>query len=335
VDYDSGRSAQDIATYAVKKLQQLVNKKLGTSADAKTESTDKKTESADTKPEAETEEIPVNEEDIIVLNDDNFEETVLGNDEVWFVNFHAVWCSHCKRLNPDWAKSATMLKGQVNFVKVDAIYNTRLVAKYDVKSYPTIKIFLPGNETPEDYNGPRDAELLIKEAYKRLDTLGIAPKIPQIVSSQVLNNHCEKDICIIAFLPHIYDSSIAERNRYLEILKVTAKKYRKNPLKYLWAQAGDFLELEKLFGVGFGYPSIAGISLMKNKFALMTSSYINEEIELFSKRLLRGNLPLTEYKDLPSIQTVPLWNENIPAQRENTVTPDEITHQKDGSSEYL
>lgn len=51
------------------------------------------------------------EKDVIVLNQDNFEENVYGDQAAWFVQFYAPWCGHCKTLAPEWAEMATDLKG--------------------------------------------------------------------------------------------------------------------------------------------------------------------------------------------------------------------------------
>ncbi len=56
---------------------------------------------------------PVDEKDIVVLTDDNFDSTVFKDDNMWMVVFFATWCGHCKKLFPELAQVATQLRGQV------------------------------------------------------------------------------------------------------------------------------------------------------------------------------------------------------------------------------
>lgn len=45
---------------------------------------------------------------------------VLDSKDIWFIEFYAPWCGHCKALAPEWDSAAAALNGQVKFGKVDA-----------------------------------------------------------------------------------------------------------------------------------------------------------------------------------------------------------------------
>ena len=63
------------------------------------------------------------DKDVVVLNDDNFDEKVFESDDAWLVEFYASYCGHCKRLEPEWNSVATKLKGtrgDIRIAKVDA-----------------------------------------------------------------------------------------------------------------------------------------------------------------------------------------------------------------------
>lgn len=94
--------------------------------------------------------------DVITLTDSNFEEKVLGSDEMWLVEFFAPWCGHCKNLAPEWAKAATQLKGKVNVAAVDATEHRVLASRFGIQGFPTIKFFNSGKKEwdgAEDYTG--------------------------------------------------------------------------------------------------------------------------------------------------------------------------------------
>ena len=78
---------------------------------------------------------------VVRLTKDNFSKLVLNSDELWFVEFYAPWCGHCKKLEPEWNEVASKLKGQVKVAKVDATQESELAEKFKIKGYPTIKIF--------------------------------------------------------------------------------------------------------------------------------------------------------------------------------------------------
>lgn len=56
---------------------------------------------------------------VIKLTKENFKKKVLDSNELWFVEFYAPWCGHCKTLAPSWEKAARNLKGVVNVGAVD------------------------------------------------------------------------------------------------------------------------------------------------------------------------------------------------------------------------
>jgi protein disulfide-isomerase A6 len=61
-----------------------------------------------------------------VLDASNFDDLVLKSKDIWFVEFYAPWCGHCKKLEPEWNEAATKLKGQVKLGKVDATVESGL-----------------------------------------------------------------------------------------------------------------------------------------------------------------------------------------------------------------
>lgn len=108
-------------------------------------------------------------DDVIDLSDndsDSFKATLAKYDTA-VVEFFAPWCGHCKRLAPEYEKAATTLKQNdppVYLVKVDCTSEDggkELCNEYGVSGFPTLKIF-KGGEFSAEYNGPRDADGIVK-----------------------------------------------------------------------------------------------------------------------------------------------------------------------------
>jgi protein disulfide-isomerase A6 len=64
----------------------------------------------------------------------NFDKMVLKSDEIWFIEFYAPWCGHCKNLEPHWDTAARKLKGVVKFgaIDCDAEENKSTCGKYGI-----------------------------------------------------------------------------------------------------------------------------------------------------------------------------------------------------------
>lgn len=74
-------------------------------------------------------------------------------------------CGHCKRLKPEYAQAAQLLRDAdppVGLVQVDCTEaGKETCSKFQVSGYPTLKIFKNG-EVSSDYNGPREAAGIVK-----------------------------------------------------------------------------------------------------------------------------------------------------------------------------
>ncbi|VDM32186.1 unnamed protein product [Hydatigera taeniaeformis] len=98
---------------------------------------------------------------VIVLTESNFDETISSHKYV-LVKFYAPWCGHCQRLEPEYNKASMLLdeeNSEIKLAKVDATKETSLASKYEVRGYPTLKLFREG--TPIEFDGERSAEGII------------------------------------------------------------------------------------------------------------------------------------------------------------------------------
>lgn len=102
--------------------------------------------------------------DVVELTANNFKHKVLDSDAIWLVEFYAPWCGHCKALAPEWSKAAMALKGVVQVGAVDMDVHQSVGGPYDIRGFPTIKIFGSNKNSPQDHNGQRTAKSIIDSA---------------------------------------------------------------------------------------------------------------------------------------------------------------------------
>jgi protein disulfide-isomerase A6 len=43
---------------------------------------------------------------VVNLSGASFDDQVIGSDDLWFVEFYAPWCGHCKALKPEYEQAA-------------------------------------------------------------------------------------------------------------------------------------------------------------------------------------------------------------------------------------
>ncbi|XP_017858935.1 PREDICTED: probable protein disulfide-isomerase A6 [Drosophila arizonae] len=111
-------------------------------------------------------------DNVVELTPSNFNREVLQSDAIWVVEFYAPWCGHCQSLVPEYKKLAGAVKGVIKVGSVNADEHSELGGKYNVRGFPTIKIFGANKQTPTDYNGQRTAnaiaEAALAEAKKKV-----------------------------------------------------------------------------------------------------------------------------------------------------------------------
>ena len=79
------------------------------------------------------------------------------------IYFYTTWCPFCKRARPEWDKFKDEWAGKkingymITFTEVDCDVNEAMAAKYDVKSYPTIKLVKEGEVYDFDARPTADA----------------------------------------------------------------------------------------------------------------------------------------------------------------------------------
>jgi protein disulfide-isomerase A6 len=110
-------------------------------------------------------------DEVIELTAANFNSKVIQSNDLWLVEFYAPWCGHCKNLAPEWAKAAKALKGIVKVGAVDMDKEQAAGSAYNIKGFPTIKIFGANKNSPGDYSGARTAQGIVDEAMSQLKSI--------------------------------------------------------------------------------------------------------------------------------------------------------------------
>ncbi|CAD8134718.1 unnamed protein product [Paramecium pentaurelia] len=303
-DYQGERSAQAIINFALEQVKSTVNgRQKGSSSNRNQQKQSSGSSSGSGSGSA---------DDVIVLTDSTFDENVLKSKDSWFVEFYAPWCGHCKKLEPEWNKVGSELKGKVKVAKIDATANTQLASRFGVSGYPTLKFFPAGFSNDSDaipYDGARDSSAMIEFALEQSNK-SKKVEVVELLSKDVLTENCidYNGVCIIAFLPHIYDSNKQERNQYINQLLDVAKSLKNKPVNFLWTQGGDNYEFEEAFQCAAAHPSVMALSGRKSVYAKLKGAFSKQNIEQFVNNVLNGREHFNQYSRLPNFKKVEKWD---------------------------
>ncbi|PNW80746.1 hypothetical protein CHLRE_07g328150v5 [Chlamydomonas reinhardtii] len=276
VDYNGGRTAKELVTFALDKAKSLALKRLGEKADSGS------SRGSGAGNGGGSDNGFYQGTDVIVLTEDNFKSQVVKSDELWLVEMYAPWCGHCKALKPAWIEAAGELAGKVRLGAVDCTVHQSVCQEYGVQGYPTIKFFGQNKRSPEDYNGGRDSGSIVAWGNSKFAAMVPPPEPVELTSADVFGKECVGDasgakpkrMCIIAFLPNLLDSKAAGRNRYIKTLKGLAEAYKDKPYSYLWVEGAQQPALEANFDVGgFGYPAVVAFNPSEKKYTVCKSAF--------------------------------------------------------------
>jgi thioredoxin 1 len=80
------------------------------------------------------------------IHSGNFEQEVVQSEQPILVEFGAVWCAPCKRLEPEMERLQASLGKRVRLGKVDVDESSDLAVNFGVMSVPTLILFIGGQE---------------------------------------------------------------------------------------------------------------------------------------------------------------------------------------------
>jgi protein disulfide-isomerase A6 len=182
---------------------------------------------------------------------------------------------------------------------VDCTQSKATCDEFGVRGYPTLKWFGADKGAPEAYEGGRDGASLAAFAAQRWGAAQPPPEVRELTDGAVWADHClghpgdaaapPRQLCLVAFLPHILDAGAAGRRGSLDMLARVAALYKARPFSWFWAQGGDQPALEASLGVGgFGYPAFVALNPAKGKLSTLRAAFQEGSVKEFMDAVRTG-----------------------------------------------
>lgn len=140
--------------------------------------------------------------------------------------------------------------------------------------------------------------------------LSTVPSVSMELTNQtIFDEWCKgKLICILTFLPDIYDSHKAGRESEIAILDQLAEVQKRKPFVFFWEEGGKFYDFEQVLNLNFGYPATVAINQEKGRYAVHTGSFTFDSIKLFLTGLSSGSVRTMPTPKLPELPTIEPWD---------------------------
>jgi len=211
------------------------------------------------------EDIKVNDPDVTVLTDSNFES--FTQQDLALVEFYAPWCGHCKNLAPEYGEAATLLKDSgVKLGKLDATAHQG--HGVSISGYPTLKIYRQGKMS--DYNGPRQAAGIV--AYMKKQVGPAAKPISTKAELKALQNADPAvQYAIVAF----FNAEGKKQSQLQSSFNILSARMRD---EFAFGRSTD-ADLAKSQGVPAGGEAI--IAYLRGEKTVYTGSSKTAEVEKF------------------------------------------------------
>lgn len=134
--------------------------------------------------------------------------------------------------------------------------------------------------------------------------------IPQLNKQDTLDYYCEKHICIIAFFPEVHSGNLRDFKEKIDSLAELRNLKRHKIINFLWAQGGDFIRFEKVFGLSKTYPSLLALRLTKQRYSVLKQKFTMLNIKEFYTKIVSGGLALQSFESLPILREVERYGED-------------------------
>lgn len=91
----------------------------------------------------------MSKDDVIELDDSNWEKIVEKGDKPITVMFYSDSCAYCKQMEPSFFDYAGEFKDKVIFARVNIVSSPTIPSRYGVMGTPTFKLFCKGKPVYE------------------------------------------------------------------------------------------------------------------------------------------------------------------------------------------
>ena len=101
------------------------------------------------------------------LNLQTFDRHLQKSDTPLLVDFWAPWCGPCRMMAPQFTQAAQLLEPRVRLAKVNTEDQQQLGARFNIRSIPTMKLFVGGREVASQ-SGAMDTKSIVSWVQSKL-----------------------------------------------------------------------------------------------------------------------------------------------------------------------
>ena len=97
-------------------------------------------------------------------------EDCIATSELCFVKFYAEWCGHCQAMKSHYDDCAKILGSKVTCLKINCpkLMDQTAMEKYEIKGFPTVRIYYNHGQKFEEHQGERTAVNLAETAKRHM-----------------------------------------------------------------------------------------------------------------------------------------------------------------------